>query len=973
MGKFYSHGRLVSADTVSITGTRTLGSGEETVWNGTASAPDAIASPGQLTLVSTSAQDDAAINVGATPEVQEITLSGSPSTGTPPVADEYESTVVLGDPGDSYSLTVKGVTHSHVASGDSPQVDSVTLSGTPTSGTPDTPATFDVWDASIGVGVPTDGDQFSVTIDGNDYGPVTYMAPVFDVWDSTVVLGSIGDSYSLTVGTDTHDHVVQDATAKQVSTTIHAGPYQGAGGGGPMTFEVTGSEGGWQYPTMGTPTATDVAVALKNGVNGGIADMFGVVIGGTAGNGDVYTITIAGDTAPYIYTATVPADTNQTVAEALRDAINSGSATYTAIAFNAKDADWAVILTAVAVGSAAAHVITAGVVGTGGCFSFALAAGMDASALWVASNVGPVLTLTFHTTGTTSESVTITDNGDPLSTPPSPYEDSPTIVAGAAAEDATAAATAIVAAFVTPFGYTIGNVAGDITVTGTGPLPLSVSSSTDSTSGGTFASVNTTPGSMGSNPISDLFTAIGGVDPLYNASLGIANDVILTAKTAGAVAPGIVVASTTSITVTFTANNTIPGADLIPGSPASYAEIRDGTHTYHVGYPGGGLSALASSLAYSVNGQDGYTAYVDGIDPTKVLIQGTPGFTFTDYSGSGVSGSVSLVSAGGSGESASDVADALVGQFTPDGYTIGNLAGVITCTNTVPGLAVPLGVSSYKNGISGSFSSVHTATGADAGGASVASVTDGLQSCGSGAYTSGGLGALATALAASINGHNGYTASALSAVVTVSGPYGYAFTDTSTGGVTTSANTTEPGSPGSIGDPGTGIATVLLSYLDADGIRKSESIALNGTTNVLTVAEDIKAILGMTALSVGSNGSAVGNVKATDGSSKVYAEIVTGRNENSQAVYMVPAGNQLWLTALSGSATAEARIRLVAGNPALTQAEAICGQPGIHIDPACPLGPFPSGTVIKVLATGVSPGTIVAVTCDGYLDPAING
>ena len=93
--------------------------------------------------------------------------------------------------------------------------------------------------------------------------------------------------------------------------------------------------------------------------------------------------------------------------------------------------------------------------------------------------------------------------------------------------------------------------------------------------------------------------------------------------------------------------------------------------------------------------------------------------------------------------------------------------------------------------------------------ASTAAVTDGTNHY-SVTYTVGTLDDLATALAAAIDGNAGYTATAVGAVITVSGPAGFVLTDESSNGVTATFNITVPGTPST---PGTADLQVGSPYV----------------------------------------------------------------------------------------------------------------------------------------------------------------
>ena len=281
-------------------------------------------------------------------------------------------------------------------------------------------------------------------------------------------------------------------------------------------------------------------------------------------------------------------------------------------------------------------------------------------------------------------------------------------------------------------------------------------------------------------------------------------------------------AGSSSQDVVPTDNGTVPGSwtsvlSDVDGQGPSYLELTDGLHGYSAVYVGGGLNALAILLRDAIDGHDGYVAVLDGIDPNKVLVSQSPAadFTLSDDAPqfNGVVEVIGVAQAYVAADDATSIAAALVAQFTPAGYTLGAVAGVITAENTTAGAADPLGVVSSKTGMTGSFIPTHEATGADASDATVVQVSDGTTTYTTAPYTSGGLAALATDLAGQIDGH-GYTASPAGAVVTVAAAPTFAFVDASTGSVTVGVATNDPG--GVVDVPAVGaVAGVLLGVTAA--------------------------------------------------------------------------------------------------------------------------------------------------------------
>jgi hypothetical protein len=176
---------------------------------------------------------------------------------------------------------------------------------------------------------------------------------------------------------------------------------------------------------------------------------------------------------------------------------------------------------------------------------------------------------------------------------------------------------------------------------------------------------------------------------------------------------------------------------------------------------------------------------------------------------------------------------------------------------------------------------------------------------------------------------------------------------------------------------GTGITQLRIDYIAGDGLRKSETITLNGTTPVATVATDIEAIWGATAVAAGSTGAAVGDLTFVNGATQ-YEYIAAGGTAAASADYTVPAARRGYVTAIQASAGAVATtVRLKSDtNPAtgaivpgvaFTWQSAIVGTDPATISPVVPMGPFAPGS--RVWLTGTSAGgTACQGTFEGYLE-----
>lgn len=86
----------------------------------------------------------------------------------------------------------------------------------------------------------------------------------------------------------------------------------------------------------------------------------------------------------------------------------------------------------------------------------------------------------------------------------------------------------------------------------------------------------------------------------------------------------------------------------------------------------------------------------------------------------------------------------------------------------------------------------------------------------------------------------------------------------------------------------TGVLSVRITGVDATYAEVIEDVTLGGTVSVNTTNSFLR-INSMVALTVGSNGSAVGNITATAATdSTVSAKIAAGENESRNAFYTVP-------------------------------------------------------------------------------------
>ena len=106
---------------------------------------------------------------------------------------------------------------------------------------------------------------------------------------------------------------------------------------------------------------------------------------------------------------------------------------------------------------------------------------------------------------------------------------------------------------------------------------------------------------------------------------------------------------------------------------------------------------------------------------------------------------------------------------------------------------------------------------------------------------------------------------------------------------------------------GTGVRTVEITYLNGSYVEQTETLTLNGTTPVNTVATNIFRVNRMRALTVGSGGSAAGAISLTNTAGTVTYDIIPATFVSSRkAIHTTHAGATLyiahWQTS-SGAAT----------------------------------------------------------------------
>ena len=118
----------------------------------------------------------------------------------------------------------------------------------------------------------------------------------------------------------------------------------------------------------------------------------------------------------------------------------------------------------------------------------------------------------------------------------------------------------------------------------------------------------------------------------------------------------------------------------------------------------------------------------------------------------------------------------------------------------------------------------------------------------------------------------------------------YAFPSTATVLTVVSSSTDDDGSP-----VGTGARTVTIEGLDANYAAISETVTMNGTTDVTTVKTFLRVNHAYVA-TCGSTGSNVGAITIANSTPTTLAEIVATAGIAQQCVYTVPAGKTAFIT-----------------------------------------------------------------------------
>ena len=113
---------------------------------------------------------------------------------------------------------------------------------------------------------------------------------------------------------------------------------------------------------------------------------------------------------------------------------------------------------------------------------------------------------------------------------------------------------------------------------------------------------------------------------------------------------------------------------------------------------------------------------------------------------------------------------------------------------------------------------------------------------------------------------------------------------------------------------GTGARTISVTGLNGSNVEVTETITLNGTTNVPTV-NSYNFISRVIVLTAGSGGANAGTITgtATGGGTPLLISVAIGINQSQIGIYKVPAGKSAYISSWGGSfysATAGAQVEL---------------------------------------------------------------
>jgi hypothetical protein len=184
---------------------------------------------------------------------------------------------------------------------------------------------------------------------------------------------------------------------------------------------------------------------------------------------------------------------------------------------------------------------------------------------------------------------------------------------------------------------------------------------------------------------------------------------------------------------------------------------------------------------------------------------------------------------------------------------------------------------------------------------------------------------------------------------------------------------------------GSGVREIRIEYLDSNGLEQEESITMNGTTGVNTVATDIRYVNAIHATAVGSNGVAEGDITIHQfgAPSTVYDIIATGGNMSLTITYMVPYNKTLYVSSWMGSVSGNKRVSLrlranarngviyegtgtVAGDPVFLFIDSMNLVDATAVNQFDPYVCIPGGAVIKISGWAAA-GAFASGSFQGFL------
>lgn len=188
------------------------------------------------------------------------------------------------------------------------------------------------------------------------------------------------------------------------------------------------------------------------------------------------------------------------------------------------------------------------------------------------------------------------------------------------------------------------------------------------------------------------------------------------------------------------------------------------------------------------------------------------------------------------------------------------------------------------------------------------------------------------------------------------------------------------------GVAGTGIQTVEIHYIDANGIAKEEIVTTNGVAAVNTVALNIRFINDFFALTAGATKAAVGTITIfpVGVPTTIYTQIDIGKTRHINTARMVPANKVLLIESFdasgasaAGAQSVDVRLRITAHHgiliPVTPPTTIFLSEDSILVFNSSESGSYvtpivaPSLAIIKVSAFALAGGQDVQASWHGKL------